>query len=110
MSLSYNLPVNQSVMLNSQVLDQNSQPYTPPNPFNNFVNPQYSSSNTAIATVSNGPGSNTGVVKGISAGSANILVNYTDPNGNIAATTTIAFTVYNPIASTIYVALPNQDV
>jgi hypothetical protein len=117
MSLAFNLPVGQSVLFKAQPMDQNSQPMNI-NPIStqspnvgpgNPINPQWSSDTPAVATVTNGPGQNSGMVKGLSAGTATISVSYTDTNGN-TATQTIVVTVYAQVATTMYVILPNQDV
>ena len=108
---SFNLQVGQEVLLKASILDQNGNEmvYSPPQVGQMGGAPyaSWSSNNTAVATVSSGPGGFRGSVFGVSAGSAVITATYTDTYGN-TATQTINVTVYLPAATSIQIIYPNQ--
>lgn len=108
---SFNLPIGQSVTLKASVLDQNgNQLVYSPATLGYMGAPsavQWMSSNTAVATVTTGPGMNFGTVLGVSAGSVTITASYTDNLGN-TATQEINVTVYQQAATSIQVIYPDQ--
>jgi hypothetical protein len=115
MSNTLNLPlgVANAVKIVGQVLDQNSKLMTmnggPTVGFNlASAAVVWSSSNTAIATVTTFPGTSDGTIVGIAPGTCNIVGNYTDANGNVAATFTLVVTVYVQAATTITATYPGS--
>lgn len=104
------LPIGQDALVKtSAVIDQNGNPLVySSNQLGAKGGPaavSWLSSNTAVAQVTSGPGTQYGLITGVSAGTCNITGSYTDTHGN-TATVTLSVTVYQPAATSIQVIYP----